>query len=33
MQKRKHSWEKYQISLSRIDVTSAPDINWPKRPQ
>ncbi|MBS9429055.1 MULTISPECIES: tail fiber assembly protein [Photorhabdus] len=26
------AWKKYQISLSRIDVTSAPDINWPKKP-
>ncbi len=22
------AWKKYQISLSRIDVTLAPDINW-----
>ncbi|WP_387467860.1 tail fiber assembly protein [Photorhabdus sp. RM323S] len=27
------AWKKYQISLSRIDVTSAPDINWPKKPE
>ncbi|OCA56807.1 Caudovirales tail fiber assembly protein [Photorhabdus namnaonensis] len=26
------AWKKYQISLSRIDVTSAPDISWPKKP-
>ncbi|TNH44713.1 tail fiber assembly protein [Photorhabdus luminescens] len=26
------AWKKYQISLSRIDVTLAPDINWPKKP-
>ncbi|MCA6222972.1 tail fiber assembly protein [Photorhabdus antumapuensis] len=26
------TWKKYQISLSRIDVTLAPDINWPGKP-
>ncbi|MEK9495100.1 tail fiber assembly protein [Photorhabdus sp. P32] len=26
------AWKKYQISLNRIDVTLAPDINWPEKP-
>lgn len=25
-------WKKYRVMLSRIDVTAAPDINWPEKP-
>ncbi|WYC18389.1 tail fiber assembly protein [Yersinia phage vB_YpM_MHG51] len=26
-------WKKYRVLLSRIDVTNAPDIDWPVRPE
>lgn len=25
-------WRKYRVALSRVDVTTAPDIDWPQRP-
>lgn len=25
-------WKKYRVMLSRIDVTAAPDIDWPEKP-
>ncbi|NHB97093.1 tail fiber assembly protein [Photorhabdus stackebrandtii] len=27
------SWKKYLVLLSRVDISSAPDINWPEKPQ
>ncbi|MBK5073213.1 tail fiber assembly protein [Budviciaceae bacterium CWB-B4] len=26
------AWRKYRVLLSRVDVTKAPDIKWPKEP-
>ncbi|MBS9434219.1 tail fiber assembly protein [Photorhabdus hainanensis] len=26
-------WKKYLVLLSRIDISSAPDINWPEKPE
>ncbi|KER05027.1 tail fiber assembly protein [Photorhabdus temperata] len=26
-------WKKYLVLLSRIDISSAPDINWPEKPK
>lgn len=27
------AWKKYRVQLSRIDVSTAPDINWPLKPE
>jgi hypothetical protein len=27
------AWKKYRMLLNRIDVTSAPDIDWPAKPE
>jgi len=26
------AWKKYRVLLNRVDVTTAPDINWPQKP-
>jgi hypothetical protein len=26
-------WETYSVLLSRVDISSAPDINWPEKPE
>ncbi|MBD8249964.1 tail fiber assembly protein [Pantoea agglomerans] len=26
-------WKKYRVMLSRIDITTAPDISWPLKPE
>lgn len=28
-----HAWKKYRVQLNRIDVTTAPDIDWPLQPE
>ncbi|MCT8348323.1 tail fiber assembly protein [Photorhabdus temperata] len=27
------AWRKHRVMLNRVDVSSAPDINWPKEPE
>ncbi|WP_033782138.1 tail fiber assembly protein [Pantoea sp. 9140] len=27
------SWKQYRVTLNRMDLSSAPDIKWPERPQ
>jgi len=27
------AWKKYRISLNRLDLSAAPDINWPAKPE
>lgn len=29
---RLESWKKYRVMLNRLDITAAPDINWPSAP-
>ncbi|MDE9454749.1 tail fiber assembly protein [Xenorhabdus bovienii] len=31
-QKRFDAWELYSIELQRLDTSTVPDINWPKKP-
>ncbi|MBJ9008903.1 tail fiber assembly protein, partial [Citrobacter koseri] len=26
-------WERYSVYLNRVDTSSAPDINWPEKPE
>ncbi|MDE9459350.1 tail fiber assembly protein [Xenorhabdus bovienii] len=32
-QKRFDAWELYSIELQRLDTSTVPDINWPKKPE
>ncbi|WP_197028022.1 tail fiber assembly protein, partial [Enterobacter sp. T1-1] len=25
-------WKRYRVMLSRLDISSAPDIEWPEKP-
>ncbi|KGM25708.1 tail assembly protein, partial [Photorhabdus luminescens] len=27
------AWKKYLVLLSRVDISSAPEIHWPEKPQ
>lgn len=26
-------WKKYRVSLNRLDLSTAPDIEWPEKPE